>query len=201
MSKIEKRKSMTRFFAILAVVCMAFGMAACGNGDVIDSGGDDDNGGLLDRMNKLLSAQGRSYDELVVGSEGDTMTCSFFEFTISDVQALEEIDGFVPEKETNKFITAQVNVKNITEDEIPVGNYDFYIIWETEEETAEEDHWAYASFRDDMYPDDVKLASGETLSGLLVFDIPADVDEFTIAYDEIYDDEFVGDTYAVECKL
>lgn len=197
------------------VLCLSLSMVACGGGsEGGDSGAGTGSGsesgsgdGIVGRVDKMLSSQGRSYDELVTGKVGDTLTCTFFEFSISNVETKDELDGYKPNTEGNKFVTADVAVKNIFTDEegkpesIPVGNYDFTIIWSTEEETAEEDHYAYASFMDGMYPDDVTLAGGESLSGKLVFEIPAGINDFGISYVEIFDDEFKGDTYVVECAL
>lgn len=185
---------MKKVLAILVTLSMMFSMAACG--------GDSDGGaGVVDKVTKMLGSQGRSYDELVTGEQGDKLSSEFFDFTITNAESAAELDGYTPNVEGNQFIVADVAVTNTTDEDIPVGNYDFSIIWDTTAETAEEDHYAYTVFMDGMYPDDEYLTPGDTLSGKLVFELPADVKEFGIAYEEIYDDDFVGDTYVVQCSL
>lgn len=194
---------MKKFLAGVLALSLVLSMSACGGSG---SGGEGDGasgsgGGVVDRVGKMLTAQGREYDKLITGSVGETLTNTFFSFTINDVKAADELDGYTPQTEGNKFIIADVTVKNVADDSIPVGNFDFTILWNTEEELSETDKMAYEVFTDGMYPDEVDLEKDGTLSGTLVFEIPADVNEFGIVYDELYDDEFKGNSYVVECKL
>lgn len=166
-------------------------------------GGDEESEdeGILARMEKMLDSQGRSYGEVITGKTGETLSTAFFDFTVSEVKAAEELDEYKPQSEGHRFIVAEVSVKNTTDQIIPVGNYDFSILWESEEEIAEEDQYPYKSFMEGMYPDDTTLNPGDTLSGSVVFEIPSDISDFAVVYDEVYDDEFEGDSYMVECKL
>lgn len=147
--------------------------------------------GLSEQASKLLAAEGREYDQLYTGNMKETLTNSFFDFTINSAELVSEIDGYAPQQEGYSFVVANITVKNIMEDAIPVGNYDFYILWNGGQDVS------YLSFNDDMYPDDVELAAGDTLSGDLVFEVPSDATDIMVAYDEIWDDDFVGSTYAV----
>ena len=210
---------MKKIVTAILILCLLFGMAACGGGDDSSNGGGDasnggesnvgdivndgEDSGVVDGVKKMLSSQGRGYDELFTGSQGETLTCAFFDFTITDAKAVDEFFGYTLNDENMKFITAEVAVKNVASMDIPVGDYDFEIFWESTEEIADEDHWAYEVLEDStgMYPDEVTLAPGESANGTLLFSIPKDVNKFIIAYQEIYEDEFVGNTYAVECEL
>lgn len=157
-----------------------------------DSQTDDDKNGFGEMASKILKSQGRTYDELYTGQMGETLTNSFFEFKIDSAKLLTELAGYLPETDGNKFLVADVEVTNIFEETIPVGNYDFYVLW-----NGGEDIPYNASF-DWMYPDDAELAVGETLSGKLVFEIPPDAEDVMIGYTEIWDDEFEGNIYLVE---
>lgn len=190
---------MKKFLAGVLILALAFGTTACGNGGSGD--------GIVSSVSKMLSSQGRSYDKLITGKTGELLTTSFFEFTVNNVEGADSIDGMKPQVEGNKFIIAEVTVKNIFKNEkgggekIPVGNYDFTIVWDSEEEIPEEDTYGYQALDDTMYPDNVTLDYEKTLSGKLIFEIPVDVNDFLITYNEIYEDSFKGDTYAIECSL
>lgn len=157
--------------------------------------------GVLDSIGKLIKASGRDFDELFTARPGETLESSFFSFTVTDIASAEKLDGYNPGTEGRKFVTAHVSVTNTYGQDIPVGNYDFSVFYDTGEEMSEEDRWAYSAFMDGMYPDEATLEPGQTLEGMIVFDIPADVTDFVIAYQETFEDEFVGNTYAVECTL
>jgi hypothetical protein len=64
-------------------------------------------------------------------------------------------------------------------------------------EDAIEDY-AYEAFMDGMYPDEEQQEPGKSTSGIVVSEVPKDLHEATIAYYEIWDDEFEGDTYLFE---
>lgn len=146
---------------------------------------------LLDKASKLLSAKGREYDKLYTVEMNQTHATAFFDFTITESAKVDELEEYTPSTDGNVFLTAQVTVKNTFGEPIPVGNYDFYILWNGGEDVG------YSAFFEGMYPDDVELADGETVSGTLVFDIPPDAKDVMIGYTEIWDDDFEGSIYLV----
>lgn len=187
--------------AMMLIGCMALGLTACGGGEGgIAGAAGDAASSAVDKVSKMLSARGREYDKLFTGEIGDTLTNSFFDFTVNSVTAAEELEGYTPTQEGYKFIVADITVKNIFDSEIPVGNYDFNIIWGDDSEDSGEDY-SFTEFMDGMYPDEVDLAVGETLSGTLVFEVPADETNVGIVYYEIWDDDFLGNTYVVNVDL
>lgn len=187
---------------ILALICcLILGLSACGGEeggitDTVSNAASD----AVDKVSKMLSAQGREYDELYTGEIGETMTNSFFDFTLNSVETATELAGYTPTQEGYKFVVANVTVKNVFDQDIPVGNYDFNIIWGTDTETGGEDY-AFESFMEGMYPDDITLAPGETASGDVVFEIPEAESTIGIVYYEIWDDDFVGNTYVFNVDL
>lgn len=187
-------KSKKKLILVLLILGMMFTLAACGgnsDGDAQQTSGSN----VLDDAKKMLTAGGREYGEVIAGGMNETLTCSFFDFEITGVKSETELEGYQPSQEGYKFVIADVTVKNVFDDPIPVGNYDFNIVWNGGED------YAYEEFMDGMYPDDVELAVGETLSGALVFEIPEDINEFMVVYEEYWDDDFQGNTYTIECQL
>lgn len=191
---------MKKFTVILLVLCLIFGMSACGGGEGGEGGGGikDVASDLVSRADKMLKAQGREYDNLYTAALKEKLKTPFFEFTVNSAETADELAGYSPLEEGDKFVVVNITVTSVfEEDDIPVGNYDFTILWGDTEETSGEDV-AFEEFMDGMYPDEVMLSNGETLTGDLVFEVPADQTTLAISYLEVWDDEFVGDTYLVE---
>lgn len=183
-------KHLKKGIALIMTAVMAVSFTGCSkesSSDTISS--------ITDQASKLLAAEGREYDKLYTAGMNETLTNSFFDFTVKGAEKTSEVDGYAPQTEGYQFLVVDIEVKNVFDDAIPVGNYDFYVIWNGGEDVP------YLAFTDDMYPDDVELAKGETLSGKLVFEVPADAEDIMVAYDEIWDDDFKGNTYAISIEL
>ena len=129
--------------------------------------------------------------DLTTGFEGDTLSNSFFEWTISDVRTETELYG----KTANagkKFVAMDVSVTNTTDEEYEIGNYDFVAYVAPDMETGLID--TMNSFDDAMYPDQEMLAPGKTRSGTLVFEVDESVEELIIDYIEFIGEESIGNT-------
>lgn len=145
---------------------------------------------------KIMAACDRGSAQTYLREAGETLHTSFFDFTISDVQAQANFGDLLPQ-EGHCFLTASVLVQNTfaAAEAIPVGNYDFSLIWEGGQAKAH----LYAA--EGMYPDQIDLAQKESLAGTLVFEIPRIVNKCQIVYQEIWDDHYEGSTYAFLCSI
>ncbi len=87
-------------------------------------------------------------------------------------------------------------MKNTFGDEIPVGGYDFIIVYDYEGETyyssAEEDY-----INDEQYPVDVYIKHGEMVEGYVYFVVDRGAENFRLEYVEYYEDESIGETFTV----
>ena len=183
-------KSVKKVLALIFGIVITMGLVACGG-----NGGEkvpDTDSNLIDKATKLLQAEGREYNKLFTGKMNETLTSAFFEFKITDAATAEELEGLTPISEGYKFVVADVEVKNIFDETIPVGNYDFNIYWSGGEDIG------YEEFFDGMYPDEVDLKVGESLSGKLVFEVPESATDIMVGYTEIWDDDFEGNVYLIE---
>ena len=77
------------------------------------------------------------------------------------------------------FLIINISVTNTEDYEYETGNYEFLCITGTEESDEVE---TMNSFYDEMIPDTVDLAAGDTLTGDLVFEISEDVKEVLDVY-------------------
>lgn len=178
---------MKKFSIFIFLAIFTLSLAACGT--VNQS---------TDEVAQTVNAQGREYDNLVTAEVGETTTNAFFEWTVSSVRTAYEIDGYTPAEGT-KYVIADISTKNITyHNDLPLGNYDYIIAWGAGDEEWD---WSLYEFTDGMYPDDVVVEVGKTVEGMLIFVVPEDVKDVSIIYEEIYDDDFVGNTYSYDIVL
>jgi hypothetical protein len=196
MEGLMNNRSVGKLIAIgVVLVTLIMGVAGCGSGGNPDSR---DGGGIVEKATKYLQSEGRSYEHVYTADTGMTLSNSFFDWTVKSVEsAASLIDGeeeILPSTDANKFIIADIIIKNNCDQEIPVGNYDYVILWEDENEESHEDN-AFEEFMSGMYPNEVTAQVGETVGGKLIFEVPMDVNEGSIAYYEYYEDEFEGDAY------
>ena len=83
-------------------------------------------------------------------------------------------------------------------DSIPMFCDDFELTWETlEGETTFPEY----QFYDGQLPDEYSLKHGESRTGNLVFIVPKDVYTYQMKYFEMWDDNFIGNTYYINFSL
>ena len=141
----------------------------------------------------------------VISSQiGGTLDCTFFTWTVESVYSSEYLESegepLFPWSDDNKFVIADISTTNIYDHEIPVGNYDFSLEWTDKSNLTHRDN-AYESFMDEMYPDETIKQIGESISGKLIFELPKDIFEGRILYDELFDDGSEGNIYCFDFKL
>jgi hypothetical protein len=172
-------------FAAMLTTVLAFSLVGCGS--------------QLD-ITRMLQAEGRSFNNVTTGKVGDTLTNTFFAWTVRSVEVKDSliVDGeeLLPDTNGYKFLLVDITTKNVFDKANPMGNVDFTIIWTEGDETKED--FGYYEFMDGMYPDEFMQEVGESASGILVFEVPANVHNANIAYYELWDDDFEGDAYFFE---
>jgi hypothetical protein len=176
---------------------LPFSLAACGGG----GGGDAFGNAATDffaNAKSSLEAEGRPFNNVYSSQPGQALTNTFFEWNITNIRKETDIDGITPAA-GNVFIVADTKSTNVFDESIPVGNYDFHLLYEEDGEIVEV--LALEEFADGMYPDNVMEAPGESVEGFLVFEAPEATQAAMLTYYEIWDDDFEGDTYYFEVNV
>jgi hypothetical protein len=195
--------------AVLALL-MTFLLVACGGDRGADSNtqtptqqaasGEETKTDPLSDIAKTLQSKGRPFNSVTTGKVGETLTNTFFAWTVNSVSANESItmDGeeVFPNEEGYKFVIVDITTKNVFDQPNPMGSGDFSIIWTRGTETIED--IPFRAFVDEMYPDEFTEEVGQSTSGWVVFEVPQDVNSAMIGYYELWDDNFEGDTYLFE---
>jgi hypothetical protein len=130
-----------------------------------------------------------------------TMHTYFFDFTISDAYLCGQYGDYTPE-EGKELVAAQITVHNTSSLEIPMYDTDFQIQWGDPGEDAYEFPLTFqgiscTALGEDVLPEEYLLASGQSQTGTLVFEVPQGKENFSISYLEEFDDNTTGDVFFV----
>lgn len=158
-------------------------------------------------------------DGIAAGEVGDIMRTAFFDMTVENALIRTEFDGLTPDP-GYQFLTADLTLYNYTDYDQPMYDDDFNVLWTVgegdaatfdgdfplyEEVTDEYGNSSYTTKSDKQMPTEFKLASRETRTELLLFQVPEDQREFYIVFQELLDDGTeegeLGDTFYVQVSL
>lgn len=140
------------------------------------------------------------------GAAGDTMRTYFFDFTLNEAYTYSRYEGYIPTPGYD-LLAAEVTVKNTFQEGITMFDWDFIVLYDDnagEEQiydypiTSYEDLEIPEAARETLLPSEYALEKGESLTGLLLFEVPAGDTEFTVSYLESFEDDTTGDTFSVD---
>ncbi|MDE7195055.1 MAG: DUF4352 domain-containing protein [Oscillospiraceae bacterium] len=109
---------------------------------------------------------------------GETVPTVDFDLRVNSVNSADALGGYIS-YEGNKLIAAEVTLSGATE-EVTVGASMFYIIMSVIEDGKLVDYYGYSIESTDLsgdaefFPEEVTLAPGEDLTGVLLFEVPDD---------------------------
>ena len=140
-------------------------------------------------------------DGFAEGKLGDTMRTYFFDYTVNSAYLCDEYEGYTA-ADGYELLVADVTVNNTSSSEIEMYDTDFQIQWNDDADDAFD--FSLTFYADDgealfnnILPGTYTLAAKESRTGLLVFEVPAGNNDFSISYMEYFDDDTTGDTFFV----
>lgn len=143
------------------------------------------------------------YNEIKEMKMKKVIKTEFMNFEIKSVEKTKEFgDGAdkIFADEGNDLWVVDVEVENTFREAIPVGNFDWGIMYiENEENTLNFPSSEITSFSEQfkMYPDEVELGTKEKVAGKVVFSISEEATVITFVYFEMYSNEDPGIFYIV----
>lgn len=133
------------------------------------------------------------------GRLGDTMHTYFFDYTVNSAYLCDEYEGYTP-ADGYEILVADITVKNTSTSTLPMYDTDFQIQWNDEADDA----YGFPItldlndvLNDQMLPGEYDLAIAKSINGLLVYEVPAGNNDFSISYLEMFDDDTTGDVFFV----
>lgn len=144
----------------------------------------------------------------------ETIPTYWFDFSLDQVDEVDSYDGYHP-RDDSRLVVCRLSLENTFDETVDMAKTDFFLLWSDEVEadaaqTGLEDMvgtYALPQFSQGQLPDSYQLAEGERLRGDLVFEVPREVTQVALVYEEYYVDEesatgySVGDHYTVRFSL
>lgn len=174
---------MKRIGAVLLAMVLTLALAGCG--------------GSSDKSGES-KGPGYAEDGYAEGRLGDTMHTYFFDYTVNSAYVCDDFEGYTPAAD-KILLVAEITVKNTSKETIPMY-YDFQAQWG--DEGDDDFAWPIEDMvSDEQLPTDYELGVNEERTGLLVFEVPADNQDFSISTAEYFDNGTeegeLGDTFFV----
>lgn len=178
-----------RFGALLLAAGMTLSMTACNGLDLTPKNPNES-------PSSAPSDSGNGSEPQTEGYLGDTMSTSWFDFTLEEAYLCDTYESYTP-AEGNQMLVVSMSIQNTSRFSVPMYQNDFPVLWDSDDEDS-----GYAevisAISDDQFEDEYNLGINKSVSGLLVYEVPKDVVDFTVAFMELFDDDEVGDTFFVD---
>ncbi|MDE7351935.1 MAG: DUF4352 domain-containing protein [Acetatifactor sp.] len=132
------------------------------------------------------------------GNLKDIMNTRLFTFSINSAYVCGEYASYIPE-DGCKLLVVNLAIKSTTSGNLTLADTDFLLQWSN----GEEDDYAFPMedahlvLDEKILPSEYALAQNAETSGLLIYEVPADIRDFYISYLEFFGDGSTGDTFNV----
>lgn len=142
-------------------------------------------------------ANGRTSGETIKGEINEYIENSFFRFAVNESDQKYNVNDYYPDNSEYTHLRVNVTLESTYSDSIPVGVYDFTLVYTYNGEQVEANALE-EEFTTGQFPLNQEILTGDAVSGDLYFMVPHGVTEFTLKYVEYYEDEFIGNTYLIQ---
>lgn len=194
---------------LLMFLMMLGSLTACGS--LPNSVGDVLNNDSAETAKAGGDGVGYAMDGYAEGFLGDTMHTYWFDFTVNSAYTCQEFDGLSPE-DGYKFLVAEITLYNTTKSTQPMYFWDFQLQWDAQPGEDEEMAFGYPlyeeiqnedgesdfiSVSDLQLPTYYDLGINETRTGLLLYTVPEGAKDYSISFQEFFDDDTEGDLFFI----
>lgn len=134
---------------------------------------------------------------------GDTVSTAWFDYTVTSVGAAEEYAGY-HSAQGDQLVVVELTIKSTYTQSTMMFDSDFQLSWSGMEQDDTR-CMPVEYYCDKQLPAEYELAPKESRSGVLVYQVPEEEQEFQFAFQEIYDDGTqegrLGDLYVMDLTL
>ena len=117
---------------------------------------------------------------------GDTVSTYWFDFTVTEAWTVDSYGPYTA-GEGKKLVLCRLELTSTVEAPVPMGWDDFLLRW-GEGDPPGEAAAPLPCRAGGLLPDEFDLAQGEPVSGLLLYELPADVDRAALAFRERFNE-------------
>lgn len=132
------------------------------------------------------------------GYIGDTLSTAWFDFTVKDAYLCGEYEGYTPAGSGMQLLVVSMDLKSTFQRSVDMFREDFPVLWDLDSDDDSTIAYPIDAFHDDQLPDEYSLGIKGSKSGDLVYEVPVDIRDFSLAFMEVFDDDSEGDVFWVD---
>lgn len=181
---LKSKINLKRLLIVLCLCTFCCGLVACGT----------------DKNGSKISDDGRSYGGLIRGETGEKLETAFFDMMVEGAEKYNVYqfnDGLYQAEEGNTYLVVTLTIENTYDEDISMSITDFVLDFEEKESEDILIGYGRANINQDTFMDNIfTLKKGEAVTKSIVY-VVKDVEAYTLMYSEYYEDDFKGDSFAV----
>lgn len=136
-----------------------------------------------------------AFDGYAEGVVGTVFRTVFFDYRVDSVAFPSEYEGYIAD-DGMQLVDVKITIKNTFGEELPMYNCDFQIQWHDLGDGDEDyDFGIEMDDSDTVMPFDYSLADEATCCYHIVYEVPAEAEEFSISFQEFFSDNTEGDVF------
>lgn len=126
----------------------------------------------------------------VTGEIGEKIETMFYQFTLTEPYTISTVNG-ISASEDKEYLIVEMTIQNTESVSIEMADTEFCAAWGDGENdyTAPTTYYNDALLDENQFPSSYKLKAGESKTGLLIYEVPADQSIFTIYCRDSYIDK------------
>lgn len=140
-----------------------------------------------------------SEDGFYTGRIGDTFHTYFFDYSVDSAEVVDSY-GSITASAGNKLVDVVISINNSFSGQVmPMFIYDFQIAWgDGDDECA---YQAEGLTEEGLMPDEYEIKRGERVTYHVLYEVPADATDLSIAFLEEFSDDTQGDIFVTYFEL
>lgn len=136
-----------------------------------------------------------AFDGYAEGVVGTVFRTVFFDYRVDSVAFPSEYEGYIAD-DGMQLVDVKITIRNTFGEELPMYNCDFQIQWHDLGDGDEDyDFGIEMDDSDTVMPFDYSLADEATCCYHIVYEVPAEAEEFSISFQEFFSDNTEGDVF------
>ncbi|MCM1118962.1 MAG: zinc-ribbon domain-containing protein [bacterium] len=136
-----------------------------------------------------------AFDGYAEGVVGTVFRTVFFDYRVDSVAFPSEYEGYIAD-DGMQLVDVKITIRNTFGEELPMYNCDFQIQWHDLGDGDEDfDFGIEMDDSDTVMPFDYSLADEATCCYHIIYEVPAEAEEFSISFQEFFSDNTEGDVF------
>jgi|SRR5665647_2997769 len=154
---------------------------------------------LLTACNPVIQEEKRPSGQVIAAAPEEIISTAFFAYSVDNALSSRMLQNYLPQEKEAVFLCLDLTIRNENKETVPMDYSDFLIVWQEGNETGSA--YPLQLFCDTQLPDRYSLLASEQRSGQLIYQVPKGINCFLLRYQEIYTDDYIGNTYEVSITL